>query len=293
MIRSMTGFGKGDINSSAGFLKIEVKTFNHKFFELSCKLPENLQAYEEQIKSVIRKKISRGKFYLWVQYEPPVNAQTDVYIDYEKLERYYKLLKGVKKKFDFKDDITLSQLMSFPEIIKSKPPKEDRELLLRAMITTLQKALDSLVEMRKREGASLYVDLKGRSERIEKSLLKIKRFLPAEINRYKKKLKEKLSGGYFDRNGQRDERIEAEAAIFSKGCDISEELTRLISHIENFRNMLKSAKEIGKVLDFIAQEMHREINTVGAKSSDFKISKEVIFIKSEIEKIREQVQNIE
>ena len=156
----------------------------------------------------------------------------------------------------------------------------------------MDKALNNLVRMRRKEGAALCKDLLLRVRNINRSMLKIKGFLPKEINRYKKNLKKKVKIS-LDRNGVRKERIASEVALFAKNCDITEELTRISAHLDNFKGTLKSAKEIGKMLDFIAQELHREINTIGAKSSDFNISKEVIFVKGEVEKIREQVQNIE
>jgi uncharacterized protein (TIGR00255 family) len=153
-------------------------------------------------------------------------------------------------------------------------------------------ALCGLMKMRRHEGAALSRDLTLRARNIEKSLQKITMFLPKEIQHYRQKLKQKANNS-LDKNGQRNERVEVEVALFAKNCDISEEIVRLHAHLDNFRQTLKEKKEAGKILDFIAQEMQREINTVGAKSSDFNISKQVIFAKAEIEKIREQAQNVE
>ncbi len=292
MIKSMTGFGKGVVNFKDARISVEVKTFNHKFFELSCKLPQNLQPLEEQIKKIIRKKVRRGKLYLWVNYEQTYDKSLDIKLDEKKLKRYYTLLKNVKKKFDLKDEITLNQLLSFPDIIVCEPKKENIKHLQRCTLAALEKALNNLVRMRRKEGSALNKDLLLRLRNISKSVGKIKGFLPKEINRYKQNLKKKV-GKSQDKNGLRRERVEAEVALFAKNCDITEELTRISAHLVNFRNTLKSPNEVGKVLDFIAQELHREINTVGAKSSDFQISKEVIFVKGEVEKIREQMQNIE
>ena len=292
MIKSMTGFGKGVVNFKDARISVELKTFNHKFFELSCKLPQNLQPIEEKVKKQIRNKIKRGKLYLWVNCEQTYDKSLDIKLNEKKLKRYYSLLEKTKKKFKLKDDITLSQLLSFPEVIVCEPKKENTKILHRATLTALSKALNSLVSMRRKEGAALNKDLLKRTRNISKSVIKIKALLPKEINRYQQSLKKKV-GKMQDKNGFRRERVEAEVALFAKNCDISEELTRISAHLVNFKNTLKSSNEVGKVLDFIAQELHRETNTVGAKSSDFQISKEVIFIKGEVEKIREQVQNVE
>ncbi len=292
MIHGMTGFGKSKIAVADATLRVEIKTFNHKFFELSHKLPDNLQIFEEPIKKIVKKKIRRGKCYLWIQYEQTADKSIDAVVDMKKLQRYHALLRGIKKRFAIKDEITLTQLLSFPEVIVYKPKPENKKRLWQCTSQALHKALAGVQKMRLHEGTALHRDLAQRARNIEKALHKIKGFLPQEINRFRLKLKEKINNG-LDKNSQRNERLEAEVALFAKNCDISEEITRLHAHIDNFRDTLKTKKEAGKVLDFIAQEMQREINTVGAKSSDFKIAKEVIFTKGEIEKIREQVQNIE
>lgn len=292
MIHGMTGFGKSKAAVAGAALRVEIKTFNHKFFELSHKLPDNLQVFEEQIKKIIKKRIRRGKCYLWIQYEQTADKSIEAVVDMKKLQRYHALLSGIKKRFAIKEEITLSQLLSFPEVIVYKPKPENKKLLWRSTSRALHQALSGVQKMRLHEGAALSRDLNQRARNIEKALHKVKGFLPQEISRYREKLKQKVNNG-FDKNSQRNERLETEVALFAKNCDISEEITRLHAHIDNFRGTLKTKKEAGKVLDFIAQEMQREINTVGAKSSDFKIAKEVIFSKGEIEKIREQVQNIE
>ena len=294
MIKSMTGFGRGKASFAGGNVLIEVKTFNHKYLELSLKLPDSFQEAEEQVKKVIKKYISRGKLYLWMHYEQLSNPEQDIVIDHKKLSRYHELLKQIKKKLKLKDEISLQQLMSYPDIIVNRPPQQDKKLLQKAANSALVKAVDSLLKMRQREGRALAVDLSSRARQVEASLKKITVYLPQEINHFRNKLKEK-TGKALDKNmnGMKKERIEAEVALFAKNCDIAEELTRLKAHITNFKATIKTSSEAGKVLDFIAQEIQREVNTIGAKSSDYRIAKEVIKIKSEIEKIREQVQNVE
>lgn len=288
----MTGFGKGKAAFAGGNIQIELKTFNHKYFELSYKLPDNLQEIEIQVKNIIKKQICRGKVYLWVHYEQLQDNSADIVIDQKKLNRYYKLLKDIKKQLKLKDDITLSQLTAYSDIIIKKPAQENKKALHTAANLAISRALTALVDMRKKEGLALYKDLFDRAKTIEKSLQKVSVFLPEEINRFRSKLKKKVSDS-ADKSGIKRERIEAEVGLFAKSCDIAEEITRLKAHLTNFKSTLKSAGEVGKVLDFIAQEIQREINTIGAKSSDFRIAKEVIAVKSEVEKIREQVQNVE
>lgn len=292
MIRSMTGFGKGKVGLGNTQVRVELKTFNHKFFEISYKLPDNLQQLEEQIKKTIRKKIKRGKLYLWVNIEQTNDKSQDIKIDEKKLKRYLFLLKSIKRRFNLKDNVTLNQLLSFPDVIIYQPKKEKQNILFKSTTKALNIALANLYKMREKEGRALYKDLLQRCRNIDKSLKRISSFLPQEVDRYRKKLKKKVNG-QKDANGLRRERIEVEVALFARNCDVTEELTRLSAHINNFKGTLRNSREAGKILDFIAQELHREINTVGAKSSDFRISKEVISVKGEVEKIREQVQNIE
>lgn len=292
MIKSMTGFGKSKIAFADGYLKVEIKTFNHKFFELSSKTPDNLQIFEEKIKKIIREHITRGRIYLNIIYDKSAERNSNIIVDGEKLKRYYNLLLGIKKEFRLKDEITLAQLFSFPEIIIYKPRKENINLLWRSTQAALKMALNALVKMRQKEGQTLYKDFLMRAKAIERSLQKIKKLVPQEVERYKHKLKSRMRES-LSRSSALSERWQQEIALLAKNYDVSEEITRLHAHIDNFKNILREDKEAGKVLDFIAQELHREINTIGAKSADLKISKEVIFIKGEIEKIREQIQNIE
>ena len=188
----MTGFGKGVVNFKDARISVEMKTFNHKFLEQSFKLPQNLQPIEEKIKKTIRGKVRRGKLYLWVNCETTYDKSLDIKLDDKKLKRYYNLLKTAKKKFNLKDDITLSQLLSFPEVIVNEPKKENKKILWRATLNALEKALNNLVQMRRKEGAALNKDLLSRLGNIGKSVLKIKAFLPKEINRYKQNLKRKV-----------------------------------------------------------------------------------------------------
>ena len=288
----MTGFGKGVVAFGGGDIRAEIKSFNHKFFELSCKTPEQLQSQDEQIKRLVRQKMMRGKVYMWINYDRCSEQSLDIIVDEKRLQRYYKALLKVKKKFKLKDDVTLDQLLAFPDVIECKPRKENQAVMWKAANAAVKKALIAIVQMRQKEGKALAADLLQRTKNIEKAIVKIEKYIPQSLNRFEKKLKQKLTAA-GDENGLRRERLQTEVAVYAKNCDVSEELTRLAAHLSNFKFTLKTNKEAGKVLDFIAQETQREINTVGAKCSDFKIAKEVIFVKGEVEKIREQVQNVE
>ena len=289
----MTGYGRGRAPLGKGVLRVEVKTFNHKFFELSYKLPEDLQPFDEKIKKLIREKLNRGKLYLWITQEHIGGSPVDVCVDEKRAGQYVRLMRGIKKKYNLKDDISLSHILALPDVIIYKEKKENSARQLKALSSALVQALDGLVDMRVKEGKALEKDLASRLKNIERSLKNIKTCLPQEINNYRKKLKTRFKKCFENKNNSVEERIETEVSLFAKNSDISEEITRIFAHIDSFRDKLKSREECGKVMDFIAQEIQREINTIGSKSSDVRIAKQVIYVKGEIEKIREQVQNVE
>ena len=292
MIKSMTGFGKAEVAFSGGHVKVELKTFNHKYFEPSFKIAEQVQPFEELIKKYVQKHIRRGKVYLWLYYDQTAVSAAHIMVDERRVQRYYHLLAGLKRKYNLAGEITLDQLLARPDIFICKPIKDSQTALWRVTAQALGQAVQALVKMRQREGKALARDILQRVQLIERSLAKVKQFLPRAVDRYETKIKQKLNNG-AEKGGMSDERLQSEVALYAKNCDVSEEMTRLASHLSNIRATLRRKAESGKVLDFIAQEMHREINTLGAKSSDMHISREVISVKGEIEKIREQVQNVE
>ena len=292
MVKSMTGFGKKAVSFDSGTINVELKTFNHKFCDLSCKLSENLYCFEKDIKKRIRKQITRGKVYIWINYERALDDDLNLIVDKRKLKRYYSLLQSIKQEFALKDGITLTHLLSFSGIIVPKHHKENKILLRRFLLEALDSALENLVKMRQKEGNALYKDVIIKVKNIEKSLQKINVYVPEQIYQYEQRLKQKLSN-LIGKEELFKDRLQTEVSVFAKNCDVNEELSRLSAHVENLKDTLLSNVEVGKMLDFIAQEAQREVNTIGAKSSDCRIAKEVILIKAEIEKIREQVQNVE
>lgn len=292
MISSMTGFGKAQVRSRSGLFTAEIKTLNHKFLEVAFKLPNSLAIFDDRVKTLVKNKIKRGKIYLNLVHEAAGEAAGNIFIDEGLAESYSSRLKKLKKKLNIKDPIKLADVISFPGVINYK-------LIDRAAIKTwpsvkevMEKALNKLTRDRAKEGAFLSNDLIKRINRIKKIVLNIEKKAASNVQSYKKKLKNRikeLSGGYQIDAG----RLELEVALFAKNSDITEELTRLNNHMRNFAGTIKRNDAVGKKLDFIAQELQREINTIGAKSSGFNISSGVIEIKTEIEKIREQVKNIE
>lgn len=275
MLTSMTGFGSKEAEAALfGKISVELRSTNHKFLETVLHLPEGFLSLEDRLKKIIEAKIKRGRVVCAINLNG--NKASRVFIDDKLLKNYLVGIKNVKHKFHLSGEISLDKLIQLPGVLslaQSSIPKERIWPSLRALAV---QAVDNLVKMRKKEGQVLYRHLKRRQDSLKKELGIVK-------NRFKEVLQSKIS------------KIKApeERSSFLKNSDINEEIERLAFHIKNFGHKLTQSGAVGKELDFIAQEMQREANTMGAKSCDSLLSARVVQIKSQVEKIREQVQNIE
>jgi len=292
MIRSMTGFGRGRARSTSGVITAEIKTVNHKSLEISCKIPNSLGVFEDKIKSHLQKRLKRGKIYFNLTYEGASPHAGSLFIDKKLAKSYYDKLNFLKKIFKLEGNVKLSDMMSLPGVLEYKGTEKDASKLWPSAHKAAILSLDKLIADREKEGKNLYRDFKKRIKKIKKYIIKTKEKTKIRSKSYRKKLKKKIKEISGSRliNG---ERMETEIALYAKNSDISEEITRLKNHIQNFEKTINTNGEAGKKLDFIAQELHRETNTIGSKANDYAISRAVIEIKSEIEKIREQLKNIE
>jgi uncharacterized protein (TIGR00255 family) len=288
----MTGFGKGSAGLNNGRVVIEIKTVNHKFFDPSLKLPENIAPLEDKIKEALQKRIKRGKVNLNLIYDGTSPRSERVSINKKLAKRYMDQLLQMKKHLGLKDDIGAKEILALPGVLIYEMTEKGVAMMWPKIKKALNAALDKLVRDRQREGKGIYRDLKKRADSIKKMLAVIEARAHLNIGEYRDKFAERIkdlsSGQTIDKG-----RLEMEVAIFAKNSDISEEITRLKNHLRNLKSTLAGNGEVGKKMDFIAQELHREINTIGSKASDFKISQNAIEIKSEIEKIREQAKNLE
>lgn len=292
MIKSMTGFGRGEGRGKYGTIVVEIRTLNHRFFEPLLRLPNHFSFFEGRIKEYLQKKIKRGRINLSLTYERKGSEDT-VSVDKVLVRKYHKIVCELKEELGLKGEIEIGELLTlFPGMIIHQETEVKIEKIWGAVSKALSSALEAALKMRIAEGKSLYKDFVKRTDLISGNVAQIKKRLPVVVRGYKRKLtlrvKELKSLPGFNRG-----RLEEEVAIFAKNCDVTEEITRLAAHLNNFRKALDKKEEVGRELDFIAQELYREINTVGSKANDFTISRWVIKVKSEIEKIREQVQNIE
>ncbi len=275
MIQGMTGFGSKEKNiAGAGNISVEIRSTNHKFLEVVQHLPEGLVSLEDKIKKEVEPKIKRGRLTCVVCLGRKSNPE--ISINQKLLGEYVRTAGQIIKFYGLKDQVKVDTLINLPGVLSITEKKISAGELWPVLKKVLIAALDNLVLMRRKEGQSLFAHLKAQGERLSGSIDFIK-------DRFKKAIKEKLATIATD----------AEKAAFLKESDITEELQRLAFHARSFRQKLAVTGPIGKELDFICQEMQREANTTGAKSCDIQISSRVVQIKSEIEKLREQVQNVE
>ncbi|HHW47175.1 MAG TPA: YicC family protein [Clostridiaceae bacterium] len=292
MIRSMTGFGRGESQEEGKKFLVEIKTVNHRYFDIFIKIPRQLSFLEDKVREAVAKKLARGKIDIYITFEDSGENSTCVLIDEELAKAYVEAVRLLRDRFGLADDISVSLLAKFPDILKVEKTEDDEEKVWQLLKTALDSALESLVSMREAEGRELCLSLLERASYIESIVKKIEIRSPEVVKEYKQKLedriKELLQQNIIDEN-----RIAMEVAIFADRCSIDEEIVRLKSHLVQFRDTLDLDQPVGRKLDFLIQEMNREINTIGSKASDLEITRNVIEIKSEIEKMREQVQNIE
>ncbi|MEG6567853.1 YicC/YloC family endoribonuclease [Thermoanaerobacterium saccharolyticum] len=291
MIKSMTGFGRGEANENGFHVLVEIKTLNHRFLDLSLKLPKVLSGLEDRIRIKISDTIKRGRVEVNVSFESPEKGLETLGINYDLLNQYINIIRSLKENINLLDDIKATDILSMPGIIDVKSIDVDID----GVWTVLEKALDmsikNVIDMRVLEGIKLKDDIINRLDMLSGIIEKIEERGPVVINEYKRRLEiriNELIGDEFDQS-----RFLTEVAIMADRTSISEEITRFKSHISQFRFSLESSMPVGKKLDFLTQEMNREANTIGSKSIDLDIINGVIELKDQIEKIREQVQNIE
>ncbi len=297
MIRSMTGFGRGEYSDEISKVTVEIRSVNHRYLDIYVKMPRRYSFAEETIKAAIKSRLHRGKVEVNVTVDNIGKSDSDVRLDKELAARYYKALSELKDSFDFGDEshVSLSLLSRMPDVIVTTPAAEDEEAMAKRLIGATEKALDDFCSMREAEGAKLAADLSARADTIQNIRDCIETRAPEVEKEYAAKFKarvEEILGGVYD---VPEERIALEAAIFADKANITEELVRLGSHISQLRGFLQADGEeaVGKKIDFLIQEMNREANTIGSKSNDKEITSHMLDLKAEIEKVREQVQNIE
>lgn len=291
MLRSMTGFGHCEYTENDITFTVEMKTVNHRYIDIFLRMPKQLSPFEDRVRSLVNSRIQRGKIDIYITYDNKSSQAQEVILDEHLAKAYCDALKKIAEGLGLRDDISASALARFPDILKVEKKDTDDsigEILEKAM----NLALDELLEMRAKEGEKLKESLLANLTAIEAFTERIEQKAPYVVKEYKEKLESRLSE-LIDIQRVDEARIAAEVAIFADKCSVDEELVRLRSHIRQMREMLNEGSPVGKKADFLIQEMNREVNTIGSKASDLEITRNVVELKSEIEKLREQIQNIE
>ncbi len=292
MIKSMTGYGRSEKVTPTAKCTVEIKSVNHRYLDLSIKLPRKLNMFESEIRDVLKDYIQRGKVDIYVSFEDYSKESVNIKYNSEIAAEYLKYFKQMSEEFDIDDDIRISTLARMPEVLVSEDENINEEEIWKLVKETLMEACDAFVVTRIREGENLKNDLLEKLESMSKNVAFIEERYPCIIEEYKSRLTNKIKEVLDDK--QIDEaRILTEVCIYSDRVCVDEEMVRLKSHIEAVKDALTTGGAVGKRLDFLAQELNREANTTLSKSTDVEISNVAITIKTEIEKIREQIQNIE
>lgn len=294
MIKSMTGFGRSEHSDGKRNITVEIKSVNHRYGDISVKMPRRYSFAEEGIKNIVKKTVSRGKVDVSIIVENLTEEDITVKLNTVVARQYIENLKQLRETFSLEGEASLQFVAALPDVMKAVPDVEDEEEVCRAIEIPLEQAVKNLDNMRAEEGAKLAEDLLMRGGLIQSYVKEIEERSPQVASAYAEKLQDRIKELLGSHVTVPEDRILLEAAIFADKCSITEELVRLDSHMIQLKSIIeKSRQPSGKKLDFLVQEMNREANTIGSKANDIAITNLMLEIKSEIEKIREQVQNIE
>lgn len=292
MIRSMTGFGRAQISVEGYNVTVEIRSVNHRYFELYTKIPRTYSFLEEKVKALLQTGISRGKVECSVQIEATADESVVVSVNEPLAKGYIDALKELSEKFNIPEETTALSVARFSDVLSITKSPVDEDVLWEKVKPAVSEALKGFVEMREAEGVKLSQDVLSRADIILNNVSYIEDRSPETVKQYSEKLLERMKNVLGDT--QIDEaRILTEAAIYADKIAVAEETVRLRSHIDQLHEMLSSNEAVGRKLDFLVQEINREANTIGSKAQDVDIARRVIDIKAEVEKIREQIQNIE
>lgn len=292
MIKSMTGFGRCEIIRDSRKFTVELKSVNHRYLDVNIRMPKRLNFFETSIRTLLKQYAGRGKIDIFITYEDTSENQVSLKYNASLAAEYLKYFKQMEEEFGLENDIRVSTLSRCPEVITMEEQSEDEEELWDGLKTALEGAFGQLVETRAAEGENLKRDIMDKLESMEKTVADIEAHSPEIIVQYREKLETKVGELLADTQIE-EGRIAAEVIIFADKICTDEEIVRLKSHISHMKSTLGETEGIGRKLDFIAQEMNREANTILSKANDLEVSNCAISLKTEIEKVREQIQNIE
>ncbi len=292
MIKSMTGFGRSEIVKGNRKISVEIKSVNHRYLEAGIKMPKKLNAFESRMRDLLKKYATRGKIDIFINYEDDSENQVNLKFNQNIADEYMAIFNNMSEKYNLKNDMTVGGLARFPEVITMDEVQEDEEELWHFIEEAMKAALEQFVNTRILEGENLKKDLLGKLDHMEELVAFVEKRSPEIMKEYRSKLEGKVKELLGDTTID-ESRIATEVIIYADKICVDEETVRLRSHIEHARKCLNEDGGIGRKMDFIAQEMNREANTTLSKANDIEISNAAIDLKTEIEKVREQIQNIE
>ena len=293
MIRSMTGFGHGEVsNDKNQKVTVEMKSVNHRYCDNSLKLPKKLAMFEANIRNIMKEYASRGKIDIYVSYEDLSETAVSLHYNQAMAEEYMQVFKKMQEDFNIETKITAEALAKYPEVVTIEEVQQDEEVWWELLEAALRQAAEKFVETRTIEGANLKRDLLGKLDQMAADVAFIEERSPQIIAEYRSKLEEKVKE-FLEDSTIEENRIAAEVTLYADKIAVDEEIVRLQSHISSMTDVLESDESIGRKLDFMAQEMNREANTILSKSSDVDLADHAIELKTNVEKVREQIQNIE
>ena len=293
MIKSMTGFGHGEVsNDKNQKVTVEMKSVNHRYCDISLKLPKKLAMFEANIRNIMKEYASRGKIDIYVSYEDLSETAVSLHYNQAMAEEYMQVFKKMQEDFNIETKITAEALAKYPEVVTIEEVQQDEEVWWELLEAALRQAAEKVVETRTIEGANLKRDLLGKLDQMAADVAFIEERSPQIIAEYRSKLEEKVKE-FLEDSTIEENRIAAEVTLYADKIAVDEEIVRLQSHISSMTDVLESDESIGRKLDFMAQEMNREANTILSKSSDVDLADHAIELKTNVEKVREQIQNIE
>jgi uncharacterized protein (TIGR00255 family) len=290
-MKSMTGFGKAEVKNKSGKISVEISSVNNRFLEISPRLPRSFLSMEPKVRELINLKVERGKLNIFINYEEAISTKTSI-INEELTKKVYIQLSKLKKSLKADGEISLSDLLLIPDISKPSQNNIDHKVIWPSLKKALVMALNDLIKMRQKEGTNISIDLKSRVTVLKKEISRIKKLSRTSVNKYRERLNKRIND-LLENPIVNNVRLEEEVALIAERTDVSEECTRFDSHLKQFNSTISTKIPVGKKLNFILQELNREANTIASKCSDIDISSNVIVMKEEIEKMREQVQNLE
>ena len=292
MIKSMTGYGRAQGSFSGGEITVEIKSVNNRYLDCSVKLPRVYSFTEDAVKGLVQRTISRGKVDVFITVNSAGADNMKITLNAPVVEGYLSALKQLARDYDVRDDISVSSLSRFSDVLIMEKQEEDEQEVREALLGVAEQALSAFDEMRSREGQALKQDLLQKADGILELVAQVEARSPVTVAAYRERLTAKMME-VLESSAIDEARIIQEAAIYADKVAVDEETVRLRSHVEQFRAMLSGGGVIGRKLDFLMQEMNREANTIGSKGSDVEQARTVVELKSQLEKIREQIQNIE